>query len=146
MVSCSDNRMTLVLNAEKVDGLMPKERIKYNGFEIGEVSEFFIEEDNTITVLCKIKEEIQIPSDSKFNIVDADLFGRKEIEVTFGKSETYFISGDKGTLVIEEKKIDALGTRFNEILGMPSAAKQDSILKELKKLNENLEGLSRSQK
>ena len=144
MVSCSDNRMTLVLNAEDVEGMLPGATIKYNGFEIGEVSEFFIEENNTITVLCKIEEETKIPSDSKFSIVDTDLLGKKEIEVAFGKSETYLISGDKCKLSIAKR--DSLGSSFQEILGMPSAAKQDSILKELKKLNKNLENLTRSQK
>jgi len=139
--------MTLLLNAEKTYGLTEGFSIQYNSFDIGEVSEFFIEKDGTITVICKIKEEVKIPSDSKFTLVSTGLGNDKKIKIEFGKSETYLISGNKCKLLSEEENLgDSLKIKVNDILENLKGAKQDFILKELQKLNENVEELTRSQK
>ena len=142
LISCTDERTEIILNAENVDGLTTEANITLNGFEIGEVEDLNLTSEGTIDIKCKLNPDTKIPNDSKFTIESLDLLGSKGIFVELGESKENLKNGD----IIKLSKIestnlgDSLGIKVGEFLeSLTGKEKQDSILIELRRLNENLE-------
>ena len=134
--------MEITINAEKIEGLKDQARITINGFEIGNVKDFKITKDGTINIICNINSEIKIPKDSKFKIEGIDLLGSKEIMVELGKSSENLQNGE--TIKLTKIELNNLNESLNSKVGdffesLIGTKKQDSILIELRRLNENLE-------
>ena len=141
-ISCSEKKMEITINAEKIEGLKDQARITINGFEIGNVKDFKITKDGTINIICNINSEIKIPKDSKFKIEGIDLLGSKEIMVELGKSSENLQNGE--TIKLTKIELNNLNESLNSKVGdffesLIGTKKQDSILIELRRLNENLE-------
>jgi ABC-type transporter Mla subunit MlaD len=142
LTSCSDNRTEIVLNAENVTGLTNEANLIMNGLEVGEVVDMKIASNENIDISCRLNTGTKIPNDSKFRICNLDILGTKEIIVELGKSSVVLENGDVIPLSKTETISlgDSLGLKiggfFESLIG---TRKQDSILIELRRLNENLE-------
>jgi len=141
-MSCADERTEIILNAKNVDGLTTKANITIKGIEIGEVEALNLTSNGTIDIKCKLNPDIKIPNDSKFRIGGLDLFRSKQIFVELGESKENLKNGD----IIKLSKVestnfgDSLGIKVEDFLeSLTGKQKQDSILIELRRLNENLE-------
>lgn len=140
-VSCGNRGSEFVLNVDNADGLTTEVKITLNGFEIGEVKDMKITSDGTIDVLCEIDSETKLPSDSRFKIETIDILGSKGIVVDLGESPRELKNGESIKLIKIEKNIEeSIGNKVGEFIeSFNDNQKQDSILIELRRLNENLE-------
>lgn len=141
-ISCADERTEIILNSENVDGLTTEAKITLNGFEIGEVEDLNFTSEGTIDIKCKLNPDTKIPVDSKFTIERLDLLGSKGIFVELGESTEKLKNGDNIKLTkIESTNLgNSLAIKFGDFLeSLTGKQKQDSILIELRRLNETLE-------
>lgn len=97
-----------------------------------------------VVVEIELENPIEIPVDSKFEIESADLLGNKEIQVDLGEASQYLVIGDTidGMMkpsIFDGDMIEIQAKDLFETL--TGKSKQDSILIELRRLNENLEEL-----
>ena len=141
-MSCVDERTEIILNAEHVEGLTTDANITINGFEIGKVENLNLPLKGTVDITCKLKPDIKIPVDSKFTIESQNLLGSKGISIKLGESSEYLKNGENVKLSKTESTNvgDSLEIEAGKFLeSLTGQQKQDSILIELRRLNENLE-------
>jgi hypothetical protein len=142
LISCNQSNIYQV-SFENVDGLTSKAFVEINGFPFGKVKDMQLQDNQTILVQVELPKDIKFPSDSKFQMRSRDAFGSKKIVISIGKSSTY-LQTDKviqGIIVKPDStKNEDEGISFNGFL--PLAA-TDSILLELKKLNERVDAIDR---
>ena len=139
--SCTNKTKTLYLKIDSADGILTEADITLKGISIGIVKDVSLDQNNEVLITIEYDKKINLPIDSKFIIMNVDIMGTKSVYIEKGKQEQ--IVADKDTLVAFHEKasssfdIDAIENKlFNKILGND---KQDSILIELRRLNENLE-------
>jgi ABC-type transporter Mla subunit MlaD len=142
LTSCSEKKIEITINAEKIEGLNKDARITINGFEIGNVTDFKIAKDGSINIECNLNSEMEIPIDSKFKIEGIDFLGSKEIMVELGTNSEKIKNGEK--IKLAKTELNNLNNSLNSKIGelfenLIGTKKQDSILIELRRLNENLE-------
>jgi ABC-type transporter Mla subunit MlaD len=140
--SCSSDN-EVVLTFPSADGLTVSSRIVLNGLEIGHVKSIKVGQTYEIVTTVSIDKSVDIPVDSEF-ILTRDFLGTASIEIKPGKSRDYIIGGQeiKGQVesIIEPDSVPKFNL-FDRLFGMQT--KQDSILYELKRLNDNLERLTK---
>ena len=123
-----------------------KADVKINGFKIGEVKQIGFEKKGNLIIELNIKDKPPIPTDSKFLIENFGFLGSQEINVELGNSEKLIQKGD--TIYVFKRKsnsqVDSLITNIYDIFS--GSKKQDSILKELKILNEKLDSIESNKK
>jgi ABC-type transporter Mla subunit MlaD len=142
LFSCSEQKNQIILNAEKIEGLTTESEININGFPVGEIKEIKIASNGTINIKCNLDSEVEIPSDSEFMIEKLDLFGKSGIGIKMGESSRIINNGDILQLTNAHSISinDSLSTNLRELLdNLIAGEKKDSILIELRRLNENLE-------
>lgn len=146
--SCTNNERTIYLQADQVDGLSTESSVTLNGFKIGQVDDIHLNQQGKIVIKLRLNKEPTLPADSKFLIEDKDLLGSKEISVQLGTENKKIAIGDTIN-VSEGKKVfqnDSLTIKVKDILENLTGAKQrDSILFELRRLNNNLEELKKEE-
>lgn len=144
--SCADNRTEIILKAENIDRLTTAAKITLYGFEIGEVEDLELTSEGIVHIKCLLNPEPKIPSDSKFRIQNLDILGSKDIIVELGESSNELKNGEIIALSKMEStyKKDSLGIKIGDFFRqLTGKQKQDSILIELRRLNENLEKLDK---
>ena|SRR5690554_149903 len=146
--SCSNNKRTIYLQADQIDGLTTEATVTLNGFEIGQVDDIQLNQQGNILMKLQLDKEPELPADSKFIIESRDLFGSKGISVQLGEENESIANGDT-IEVINERSLtqrDSLSTKVQDIFENLTGAKQrDSILFELRRLNNNLEELKKKE-
>jgi len=110
---------TVTAKYDDVSGLTSANRITLNGYEVGSVSDIYLEGgtiDEGITVEMSIDKEIKIPKNSSASIVADGLLGTKAIQLTLGNSNEY-LDGD-GTIQgqIQDGMIDKVGDQIDPIM------------------------------
>ena len=147
--SCSTDNKTIYLKAESVDGLTTDATVTLNGLTIGQVDDISFDNDNKILIKLKLDKEPQLPKDTEFKIESRDLLVTKGISVTIG-TDTQILSDGDTVIATNEKTIlstDSLTFKVKDLLDNLTGAKQrDSILIELRRLNDNLERLEKENK
>lgn len=86
---------------EDVSGLQRANPITINGLNVGQVRDMYFSGKGTSQVVIElvVKDDIDIPKDSKAKIFSSDLLGSKGVEIVFGLSKELAKSGD--TLISE---------------------------------------------
>ncbi|MFC7773915.1 MlaD family protein [Flavobacterium sp. GCM10027622] len=141
LFSCTQSK-TLILTTHNAEGITNETKLKVSGIEIGEVETLQLDSYGHVLIHATLNSEIQLPVDSKFTAENQGLLSDKVITVTLGtKSE--MLDG-KSTVVLETEKetffSDSLSVHLKNALQQISGKeKNDSILKELRRLNDNLE-------
>lgn len=97
-----------------VDGLTDSSPILYHGFKIGSVKDIYIDQyasnpDKVFTVVISIEKNIDVPADSRAEIVNTDLLGGKGIEIVLGHSADILATGDTIMSGIRTGLLDELG-------------------------------------
>ncbi|MGX7668738.1 MlaD family protein [Flavobacterium pedocola] len=137
VLSCSKDR-TIYFKTANAEGLTEESVLKIKGMEIGEISTIQLTDQGEILIKSKVKSDIDIPVDSEFKIEDSGLIGPKMISLELGKSKEMIT--EKDTILLKSETAEPLGIDLEKIMNKVTGAdKNDSILKELKRLNENLE-------
>ena len=122
-------------------------------------------ESEDFEVVCSIRKEFRIPSDSRMTIYSVDIMGTKGVRIDMGSSSSYaddgdqllpayeaglidVIAGSAGTLIEKvNSTLDSLGVTVSGINSLLSDANRDHIsntLSHLESTISNIESLSRS--
>ena len=139
IASCSNNRKSINIKFQTVNGLKEQNLVFTQGVHIGEVESIKLEEDS-ILVKVSIDKDIELPIDSKFKIVDLDLLGNKAIKIKLGESFERIQNEEIVVGIVEESTLNLDLDKMLEQFLNPNS-KQDSILQELRILNQNIEKL-----
>lgn len=87
---------------DRIDGLEESNNVTLNGYKIGKVNEVGFAPDNSgrLVVSFSAAKSLKIPDNSVAHIVSSDIMGTKSIEILWGKSGTFYKSGDtiKGSI------------------------------------------------
>ena len=145
LYSCGDKSYNLTLVSENTYGLLTGAEINTNGMKIGYVKDIQLSSEAKIEILCAFNANTQIPNDSRFIIDAVDLLGTKALRVDYGTSKTYFKNNDRAeaTYMEADPFPDLITDKVNDFFeSLTSTSKQDSILIELRRLNENLEKIA----
>lgn len=141
LTGCNSDKYQLTVTFPKADGLTNYSRVTINGLEVGQVESVKLGQENEILVTINFDKVKQLSTDTKFTLV-RDFLGNASISIESGSSNDYLQSGQKATGQVAGNGDKSNGTAYNIIesfLGNPK--KQDSILIELRRLNDNLEKL-----
>lgn len=135
----------LYLKAQHVEGLESGAEAKLNGAVIGSVSDINLQEDLSLVLELDLNGAASIPTDTRFQISSLDIFGSKGIEVIKGSSSHILKPGDTAVLHREaHTPADSFGDKIRNIIEELKSAStnNDSLLIELRRLNQNLERIS----
>ncbi len=147
-------------------GLTASNPVILNGFKIGIVKAVHMNENGDGTIIAEIilnDSHLRVPDDTKLEIMDADLFGGKAIQLILGKSPN--LAENKDTLnssvslglteiirqEIEPLKlktaqlfagVDSVITNLNNVLGEAQTKSLGEIFSSLKITMKNLESTS----
>lgn len=143
-VSCN-KPFEVRIRFENVDGIRKGTPVAIDGFNVGKVKNMYISDSNSVITIVEIDNEIKLYTDASFRITSG-LTGEHIIILNTGESGQLL---DQNALIIgisEEKSWsrDSTGMELGGILKSifkKDNTKQDSILIELRRLNENLEKL-----
>lgn len=92
-----------------VEGLVPSAPVYIKGYKAGKVSEVIYDsEAEDFEVVCSIKKEFRIPSDSKMTIYSVDIMGGKGVKIDLGTSGLAVSDGDALAPAFEAGLMDGL--------------------------------------
>lgn len=92
-----------------VEGLVPSAPVYIKGYKAGKVSEVIYDsEAEDFEVICSIKKEFRIPSDSKMTIYSVDIMGGKGVKIDLGTSGLVASDGDVLAPAFEAGLMDGL--------------------------------------
>lgn len=92
-----------------VEGLVPSAPVYIKGYKAGKVSEVIYDsEAEDFEVVCSIKKEFRIPSDSKMTIYSVDIMGGKGVKIDLGTSGLAASDGDVLAPAFEAGLMDGL--------------------------------------
>lgn len=144
LCACS-NQNSLTLELANADGLTTSSPVYSSGLAVGKVNSLKISPNQTILATTKLTGELQqIPIDSKITMYNDGLFGAKAINVNLGTSSEYFSSTDTIQLSNPVNELASEPDPLSQVIEdgvniLTNRDKLDSILLELRRLNENLE-------
>lgn len=142
LTNCSQvsNDLDLNLIFGEVGGLTTNSTITLNGYEVGEIKSIEVGRSYEIIVSISVNKPVPIPDDSEF-VLTSETLGGASIEIVPGKSSRKLNSGQQitGRYENQSKVEGGLISFIEKVLGNPT--KQDSILIEIRRLNENIERL-----
>lgn len=100
-----------------VEGLVPSAPVFIKGYKAGKVSEVNYEADTEeFEVICSIKKDFRIPSDSRMTIYSVDIMGGKGVKIDLGVSDVYAEDGDALASGFEEGLLDGLAGSVGPLL------------------------------
>lgn len=96
---------------ENVEGLVPSAPVYIKGYKAGKVIEVNYDGIGAdFEVLCSIRKEFRIPSDSRMTIYSVDIMGGKGVRIDLGSSNEYAEDGSVLSSGFETGLIDGLAT------------------------------------
>ncbi|WP_341905831.1 MCE family protein [Fluviicola taffensis] len=144
LFSCSSPNKELTITFENASGIVEGDPVVLNNQPIGKVTKVSLDEHYKVLVHIYLNKIDHLPQDSKFTIGAKDLLVRA-IVVTPGKSKNRLTSSDRIIGIPPAKnQIDSSGTDFFEqFFESKPSENQDTILKELKELKQELRDLKK---
>lgn len=141
LVSC-DQSNELKIRFDNVDGLNTESQVLVNGWEVGRIKKIGLDKESNIIVTINVDKEIILSTDSKFELTKTDFLGSMGIIIKPGNSGEVIafgdtINGTKGNSGIPETIESTTLEIIQSIKDFQSV--QDSILTQLKILNEKLD-------
>lgn len=97
-----------------VDGLTDSSPVLFRGFKIGsvkdiEIDQFAADPSKAFTVIINIEKNVEVPIDSRAEIVSTDLLGGKGVEIILGGSNEFLSTGDTIQTSVRASFLDDLG-------------------------------------
>lgn len=100
-----------------VEGLVPSAPVYIKGYKAGKVSEVIYDsEAEDFEVVCSIKKEFRIPSDSKMTIYSVDIMGGKGVKIDLGTSGLAVSDGDALAPAFEAGLMDGLAGSIGPLM------------------------------
>lgn len=112
-----NREIELVAHFENVEGLAESAPVFIKGYKAGKVTEVEYQPGNgTFRVVCSVKKEFKIPSDSKMTIYATDIMGSKGVRIDFGQSDKAAGDGASLTPAIEAGLLDGLAAQITPLM------------------------------
>ena len=117
----------------KVNGLEKSNPIVLNGFKVGQVKNIEIIQDGSgnLLVTISVREDFDIPKDTRALLKSADLLGSMEIQLVLGNSTVLAQTGDTLSPRIEKDLVEGVNEQLrpikNKAEGLISSV--DSVIK-----------------
>lgn len=149
LTSCLFNKKTLYLKSDNKTELKIGDDVRINGCKIGTVDKVYLTNDFQSLVKINFDENTHIPIESRFTIKSTDLFGTKAINIIPGKSKRYIPYGDtvQFNINVDSTLADSLSVKVEHFLNrIIRSESEDSLIKEVKKLNDKVEDLKKELK
>ncbi len=134
---------------EEGEAITERAPVFINGYKVGEIEDIKLTNKYKVLAIVNVKEEVSIPIDSEI-IIDGSVLGGRSIKINPGESNTFYSPGDsievKTTTTRNFGGVENITSFIRNLLVRKDSLNQrtqDSILIELRKLNENLERLSK---
>ena len=147
LISCS-NKETIEIEFDRIDGLSEDSELVLKGLKVGEVKDIQIISSGKLIVTVELDDNFELPINPEFRIISTNLLGAKSIQIDQTDSEVIKNSDSRyyGTYQSE----NLVDTISNEAMNMienvlTSSKNQDSLLIEIRRLNENLERLEKNE-
>lgn len=100
-----------------VEGLVPSAPVYIKGYKAGKVSEVIYDsEAEDFEVICSVKKEFRIPSDSKMTIYSVDIMGGRGVKIDLGTSELAATDGDALAPAFEAGLMDGLSDSIGPLM------------------------------
>ena len=100
-----------------VEGLVPSAPVFIKGYKAGKVAEVnYDAETEDFEVICSIKKEFRIPSDSRMTIYSVDIMGGKGVKIELGTADVYAADGDVLRSGFEAGLMDAMAGSVGPLL------------------------------
>lgn len=103
-LQCIENRQSILLKSDFAEGLKKGVSLEYRGYKIGTIKDVSLANDGSFISEVYIEEEISLPLDSKFKMIQNDLLGRFIIDVKKGETQSFIQIGDTIPLYIEKSR------------------------------------------
>lgn len=112
------NREIEVLSRyENVEGLVPSAPVFIKGYKAGKVSEVTYDPAiGDFEVICSVRKEFRIPSDSRMTIYSVDIMGGKGVKIDLGTSDRFAEDGDALAPAFEAGLMDGLAAGVGPLL------------------------------
>lgn len=142
--SCTKHNSIVVL-FENADGLQKNDPVQQEGLRVGSVHRLSYDVTKHIIAEIDLDNDVKIPSDSRI-VISGDLLGEKYIVITGGSSSSYLQTGDTINGIQEtgsmQQQMQSAGKALQNFFESKTST-QDSILIELRRLNDNLEEMNK---
>lgn len=148
LTSCFQNKI-FYLKSDQDSGLKDGDEVRIKGYRAGSVDKVYLTKDFQSLVKIHLDEDILIPLASRFTIESTDLVGTKAINIIPGKSKKYIAYGDTLELNTAEMSAsqDSLSSRVGHFIDrVIKSDKDDSLIREIQKLNKKVQELDRDLK
>lgn len=120
---------------ETVDGLVASAPVYIKGYKVGKVTEVTYDTDTEdFIVICSIRREFRIPTDSRMTIYGVDIMGGKGIRIDLGDSADNVSDGDSLESHSEPAMLDGLASGLSPIMDKAAVA-LDSLESTLSSVN-----------
>lgn len=102
---------------ENVEGLVPSAPVFIKGYKAGKVSEVTYDPAiGDFEVICSVRKEFRIPSDSRMTIYSVDIMGGKGVKIDLGTSDRFAEDGDALAPAFEAGLMDGLAAGVGPLL------------------------------
>lgn len=102
---------------ENVEGLVPSAPVFIKGYKAGKVSEVTYDPAiGDFEVICSVRKEFRIPSDSRMTIYSVDIMGGKGVKIDLGTSYRFAEDGDALAPAFEAGLMDGLAAGVGPLL------------------------------
>jgi phospholipid/cholesterol/gamma-HCH transport system substrate-binding protein len=109
----------------KVDGLVKSNKVNFNGYQIGQVSEVNFAPDNSrrLIVTFSIDTKFRIPRNSVAQIVSSDIMGTRSINIIFSNDKGFYQPNDTIPGAVEQDLKEQVSMQV-----LPLKAKAEELL------------------
>lgn len=112
-----NREIEVVAYFDDVQGLAESAPVFIKGYKAGKVTTVeYIPSSGTFEVICSVKKEFAIPSDSKMTIYATDIMGSKGVKIEMGTSSTKVADGGTLAASFEPGLMDGLAEQLQPML------------------------------
>lgn len=87
-------RWEYLVEFPQVSTLSPGDPVQVNGIRRGKVKKIELQEQSVL-VTVSVLASVEVPTDSRFRVVNAGFLGKREVEIRLGESKEILASGDR---------------------------------------------------
>ena len=147
--TCSNPKNELYLLADDMDGLKTSSPVYYKGVEVGQISSIEFPTYGKIIARITFDQDLRLHNGTTVTINQKDFLGTKGIDIEDGLGIQPLSYGDTLQVTDSPPKfnlpIDSITTKVTDFISdITGKKKEDSLLIEIRRLNENLERLERN--
>lgn len=117
-----NREIDLVAYCDQVDGLAASAPIYIKGYKAGSVSSVEYDgETSRFEIVCSVRKEFRLSSDSRMVIYSSDIMGGKAVRIDPGQSDVPTEDGDTLMLVIEPGLVDNLSQALMPLISVATS-------------------------